>query len=187
MKLVIAQGNPGIEYINSRHNIGFMALDYLQKKHGLGDYQLKTKFNALVSEWTHGGEKIIFAKPATFYNLTGQAARSITDFYRIAPEDILVIHDELALDFGTIRVRYDGSDAGNKGIRSLISHLGPDFWRLRIGIKNDLTPQIDSADFVLSQFSTQEKKALMADILPGIDSLVTRFLDNSLEPTSTRA
>lgn len=187
MKLILAQGNPGPEYASSRHNVGFMALDFICEQRKLPAFQQKTKFQAYISEFSYEGEKVILAKPTTFYNLTGQSARAIADFYRIAPENILIIHDELALDFGTIRVRGAGSDAGNKGIRSLISHIGPDFWRIRAGIHNDLAGRMDSADFVLSQFSTQEKKALMADILPGIDSLVTRFLDNSLESTSTRA
>lgn len=186
MKLIFAQGNPGPQYAQSRHNVGFIAIDYLQQTHGLGGFQQKTKFSALISEWTHQDEKIILAKPTTFYNLTGQSARAISDFYRIAPEDILVIHDELVLDFGTLRVRSSGSDAGNKGIRSLIAHLGPEFWRLRVGIKNDLTPQIDSADFVLSGLTSDEKKTLESQVLPGVNDIVLKFLNDTLEPISER-
>lgn len=186
MKLILAQGNPGPEYASSRHNVGFMALDFICEQRKLPAFQQKTKFQAYISEFSHEGEKVILAKPTTYYNLTGQAGRAIADFYRITPENILVIHDELALDFGTIRVRSTGSDAGNKGIRSLLTHIGSDFWRIRVGIHNELAKQMDSADFVLSQFSADEKKALMADILPGVDRLAAQFLDSSLEPTSTR-
>lgn len=184
MKLILAQGNPGSEYSNTRHNVGFMALDYACDRLSASPFQQKIKFQSLISESSHHGEKIILAKPTTFYNQTGQAARALADFYKITPKDILVIHDELALDFGAIRVRNAGSDAGNKGIRSLLAHLGPEFWRIRIGINNELAGRMDSADFVLSQFSEQEKKALQATVLPNTIDLIDAFIDNRLESTS---
>lgn len=184
MKLILAQGNPGPEYARSRHNIGFMALDYLHEHQNLVDFQPKSKFQALISELSAGNDKIILAKPTTFYNETGRSARAIADFYQIATNNILLIHDELALDFGTIRVRSSGSDAGNKGVRSLTSHLGPDFWRIRIGINNPLTEHMDNADFVLSRLSEQEKKALTDSILPEVCSLVKSFIDGDIEPSS---
>ena len=186
MKLILAQGNPGPEYALSRHNIGFMALDYLREKQKLVDFQPKSKFQALISELSVGNNKIILAKPTTFYNETGRSARAIADFYKIATNDILLIHDELALDFGTIRVRGSGSDAGNKGVRSLISHIGPDFWRIRIGIKNDLTERIQSADFVLAPFAQAEVAALNASVLPSVQSMIDQFLEGSLAVTSEK-
>ena len=186
MKLILAQGNPGPEYALSRHNIGFMALDYLREKQKLVDFQPKSKFQALISELSVGNNKIILAKPTTFYNETGRSARAIADFYQIATNDILLIHDELALDFGTIRVRGSGSDAGNKGVRSLISHIGPDFWRIRIGIKNDLTERIQSAGFVLAPFAQAEVAALNASVLPSVQSMIDQFLEGSLAVTSEK-
>ena len=186
MKLILAQGNPGPEYALSRHNIGFMALDYLREKQKLVDFQPKSKFQALISELSTGNNKIILAKPTTFYNETGRSARAIADFYKIATNDILLIHDELALDFGTIRVRDSGSDAGNKGVRSLISHIGPDFWRIRIGIKNDLTERIQSAGFVLAPFAQAEVAALNASVLPSVQSMIDQFLEGSLAVTSEK-
>ena len=186
MKLILAQGNPGPEYALSRHNIGFMALDYLREKQKLVDFQPKSKFQALISELSVGNNKIILAKPTTFYNETGRSARAIADFYKIATNDILLIHDELALDFGTIRVRDSGSDAGNKGVRSLISHIGPDFWRIRIGIKNDLTERIQSAGFVLAPFAQAEVAALNASVLPSVQSMIDQFLEGSLAVTSEK-
>ena len=186
MKLILAQGNPGPEYALSRHNIGFMALDYLREKQKLVDFQPKSKFQALISELSVGNNKIILAKPTTFYNETGRSARAIADFYKIATNDILLIHDELALDFGTIRVRNSGSDAGNKGVRSLISHIGPDFWRIRVGIKNDLTERIQSADFVLAPFAQAEVAALNASVLPSVQSMIDQFLEGSLAVTSEK-
>ena len=186
MKLILAQGNPGPEYALSRHNIGFMALDYLHEQQKLVDFQPKSKFQALISELSAGDSKIILAKPTTFYNETGRSARAIADFYKIATNDILLIHDELALDFGTIRVRNSGSDAGNKGVRSLISHIGPDFWRIRVGIKNDLTERIQSADFVLAPFAQAEVAALNASVLPSVQSMIDQFLEGSLAVTSEK-
>lgn len=184
MKLIFAQGNPGPEYASSRHNIGFMALDYMCKHRELAKFQQKSKFQALLSEFLYKDEKIILAKPTTFYNQTGQAARAIADFYGIRPDDILVIHDELALEFGTVRVRNNGSDAGNKGIRSLIAHLGPDFWRIRVGIKNDLAERMQGADFVLASFSQAEKATLTSAILPVVENMIDQFLKGSLSATS---
>ena len=184
MKLILAQGNPGPEYTSSRHNVGFMVLDALREHLRAPDFQQKTKFQAQVSEHSHDGEKVILAKPTTFYNLTGQSARALCDFYKIAPQDVLVIHDELALDFGTLRVRLGGSDAGNKGIRSLNAHIGPNFWRIRVGIHNELAGRMDASDFVLSTFGSQEKTALVAAVMQDVIALSEAFIDGQLESTS---
>ena len=187
MKLIFALGNPGKEYENTRHNVGFMALDFLKSDQNWPEFQAKAKFKAEVSEIVFNGEKIILAKPATFYNLAGESARALVDFYQIEPTDILVVQDELALEFGRVRVRSSGSDAGNKGIKSLSQHLGPNFWRLRIGTNSDRPSQIETSDFVLSKFSEQEKKTLEGQIFPKVYEIIDNFLDNSLEPTSTSA
>ncbi len=149
MKLIIGLGNPEEKYKNTRHNIGFRVLtEYAEKKDV--EFALKDKFRACIAELTIDGEKVILAKPTTYYNLVGEAARLITDFYKIAPADILVVHDELALPFGTIRTRIGGSDAGNNGVKSMTQHLGPDTARLRVGVYNELRERMDDADFVLA-------------------------------------
>lgn len=186
MKLILAQGNPGKQYSESRHNVGFLAIDHYREQLSASAFQSKAKFHADICEFSHHDEKVILAKPTTFYNETGKAARQIIDFYQISSNDVLVIHDELALDFGTLRVRSSGSDAGNKGIRSLISHIGPDFWRVRIGIGHELAERMDSADFVLSRLSSHEKKTLTASLFPDVDELLTSFLDGTIEVTSKR-
>mgnify|MGYP001478817099 CR=1 FL=1 len=183
MKLIFAQGNPGKQYEQTRHNVGFLALDYYANKNSLS-FQSKMKFNADIAEHTQGGEKIIIAKPMTFYNETGVSARAIADFYKIAPEDILVIHDELMLPFGKLRVRHAGRDAGNNGIKSLNNHLGDSFARIRIGIQNDLHKQIQDTDFVLGKFTEQERKALSTLILPEVSSMIDRFIDGNLPDES---
>lgn len=184
MKLIFAQGNPGPEYASSRHNIGFLVLDNFRAEHDLPDFKLKTKFQAEITELEHSGEKIILAKPQTFYNQTGVSARAIADFYQITPENILVIHDELALDFGKIRIRQGGSDAGNNGIKSLNSHLGPSFWHLKIGIKNPQKELMNDADFVLGKLTPEEKSTLEKSIYPATSQIINQFIKGELEITS---
>lgn len=183
MKLILAQGNPGEQYAKTRHNVGFLALDFYSSKREI-EFVAKSKFQADIAEFTASDEKIIFAKPTTFYNETGQSARKLADFYKITPENILVIHDDLALPFGTIRTREKGSDAGNNGIKSLNSHLGEHYARIRVGIANELSDTIDSSDFVLSKFSGKEAKKLDDDILPKVGELIDDFISGARVDTS---
>lgn len=159
MKLIIGLGNPEERYKNTRHNVGFRIVSDYANKQG-GEFQFKDKFRACLAELGTGTDKVILAKPTTYYNNVGEAGRLIADFYKIAPEDILLIHDELALPFGTIRTRLGGSDAGNNGIKSMNQHLGTDTARIRVGVYNDLRDRIDDADFVLSNFTKAEDEAL---------------------------
>ena len=184
MKLIFAQGNPGITYDNTRHNIGFAVLDSITDALQLS-FTEKTKFQALLAETSINGEKVIFAKPTTFYNETGIAARAIADFYKLdIAKDILVIHDELALPFGTIKTRQEGSDAGNNGIKSLNQHLGAQYARIRIGIYNPLRDQINDADFVLGKFTKEESKSLPVIISQARD-YVDQFISGEFTPTRT--
>lgn len=182
MKLIIGLGNPEERYKNTRHNVGFRVLDEYAKEKGI-EFQPKDKFRAHVAEFTIDGEKVILAKPVTYYNLTGESARLIADFYKIAPEDVLIIHDELALPFGTIRTRAGGSDAGNNGIKSIIQHLGPNTARIRFGVYNELRDRIDDADFVLSNFTKVEDEAL-AELSKKVSVLIDTFIRGSFEVTT---
>lgn len=155
MKLVIGLGNIGAHFDRTRHNAGFAVLDAFATTHGL-EWATKEKFKAIIAEGDVHGQKVILAKPTTFYNLSGEAVRAIKDFYKIDNADILVVHDELALPFGTVRTRLGGSDAGNNGIKSIITHCGIDFVRVRTGIANDALANYDAADFVLGRFSAAE-------------------------------
>lgn len=176
MKIIFAQGNPGTQYAFTRHNIGFVMIDQLAKAWGV-EFVKKTKFHADIAEYSRGGEKILLVKPATFYNETGQAARLIADFYKLTPPtDFLVIHDDLALPFGTIRTRKSGSDAGNNGIKSLNAHLDVHYARIRIGIFNDQRTRMPDADFVLAQLNAEEKKSL-----PLLSGEVMRFVDGFID------
>lgn len=185
MKIILAQGNPESNYAGTRHNTGFEIINAFAAKNN-SDWSLKTKFNALIAEFSKNGEKILLVKPQTYYNETGKTARALVDFYKIDTEkDLLVIHDDLALPFGTIRIRNQGSDAGNNGIKSINSHLSPNYHRVRVGINNDSHDKMDDADFVLSKFNTDEKAELNKSIIPHALTIIDEFCADIIKITST--
>ncbi len=164
MKLIIGLGNPGPQYFNTRHNFGFLALNYFQDSvPGFSPWQSIAKFKAALSEGQIDGEKIILAKPQTFMNLSGQAVKLLADFYKIEPADILVAHDDVDLALGRLRLSFGASGGGHKGVKSIISALGTkDFVRLRLGIKPARQSFLAklfgrTAKFVLQKFSENEK------------------------------
>lgn len=182
MKIIFAQGNPGKEYENTRHNIGFFLIDELAKKYGT-EFAKKSKFHAEISEFTARDEKILLVKPTTFYNETGTSARALIDFYRCNPAiDFLAIYDDLALPFGVIRTREKGSDAGNNGVKSLNAHLGANYLRIRVGIYNERRNRQNDVDFVLGKFTTDEKTAV-PKISQAVETIVDEFIHGTFEPT----
>ncbi len=183
MKLIVGLGNAGKNYEATRHNLGFLMLDFFAKEYSLR-WQEKIKFKALCTEYSRGEEKILLIKPQTFYNNSGDAVRTMKEFYKIENEDILIIHDELALPFGTIRIRHNSSDAGNNGVKSISAHIGTNYWRIRIGIWNELQEKMDDADFVLSKFSKDEANAIQKTIHQEVLALMNSFLNNDLKTTS---
>jgi PTH1 family peptidyl-tRNA hydrolase len=178
MKLIFAQGNPEARYNHTRHNIGFAVIDDFAKAHG-AEWTDKPKFHALIAETTIDGEKVLLAKPTTYYNETGLSARSLVDFYKIESHNVLVIHDDLALPFGTVRVRSKGSDAGNNGIKSLNAHIGEGFRRIRVGTWNELRNQIDDVDFVLGKL-TADEQSKYDELSVEINRLIELFIQNRL-------
>jgi PTH1 family peptidyl-tRNA hydrolase len=185
MKVIIGLGNPEDQYTGTRHNVGFFVLDHFAKTQEV-DFQQKAKFKALVAEFQSTDEKILLVKPTTFYNNVGESYRAIIDFYNISPEDVLVVADDLALPFGTLRTRGGGSDAGNNGIKSINAHGGEGTNRLRIGISNELRTHIGDVDFVLSKFSKAESETL-ADMTPRALAVITSFIDGTFETTTHRS
>jgi len=185
MKVIFGLGNPGREYDFTRHNLGFLVLDRLAASYS-AEFLPKSKFFAHVAEFSASGEKILLVKPQTYYNEGGQAARAIIDFYKLQPTNLLAVHDELALPFGTLRVRSDGSDAGNNGIKSLSTHLGPQYPRLRIGIATQLRNQMNDADFVLGRFNAEEQAGLTA-ITDHAQTIVKGFINGTLIPSNYTA
>ncbi|MBR5647329.1 aminoacyl-tRNA hydrolase [Candidatus Saccharibacteria bacterium] len=172
MKLVIGLGNPGNQYNFTRHNSGFLALDFLFKKRGL-NWEEKPKFGAV---YARAGD-IFFLKPQDYYNESGRAVQEFMHYYKISTSDILVVCDDFNLEFGKIRNRASGSAGGNNGLKSIISTLGTeDFSRLRIGTGNDeLRKKIGDVDFVLSKF-TPEEKELLPEVLSKVAEQIDEFL-----------
>lgn len=183
MKLIIGLGNPEARYKHTRHNVGFRVLGEYAAGKGV-EFQLREKFRACIAELSVDGEKVILAKPTTYYNNVGEAGRLIADFYKLDPADILIIHDELALPFGTIRTRLGGSDAGNNGVKSLNQHLGAETARIRIGVSNELRDRIDNADFVLSNFTREEDEALTSAIFPKAVTIIDEFVASNFAHTT---
>lgn len=185
MKLIFAQGNPGPQYEHTRHNTGFLLIDAVAT-HFQASWKASTKFNAELAEADIDGQKVLFAKPHSYYNETGGVARQLIDFYKLDPsQDLLVIHDDLALPLGTIRIRQQGSDAGNNGIKSLSAHVGQHYWRIRVGIWNELRDRMDDADFVLSRLTKAEHEHITRDTAPHIVEVVRQFLQHNLAASST--
>jgi PTH1 family peptidyl-tRNA hydrolase len=160
MKLVIGLGNPGEKYQKNRHNTGFIILDELKEAWGFPDFEFSKKFNANTSEGNFEGDKIILAKPQTFMNNSGEAVQKIMNFYKLSPEDILVIHDDLDINFGELKISNDSGPAGHNGVQDIINKIGTqNFKRIRIGIEGEekrKTRIIPGDVFVLKDFSEEE-------------------------------
>lgn len=184
MKVIIGLGNPEERFRQTRHNVGFLTLSRYAETKGIA-FQQRDKFKACIAEYTVAREKVLLVKPTTYYNLVGESAHAISDFYKLDSSDVLVIHDDLALPFGTIRTREKGSDAGNNGIKSLNTHIGPDTARIRIGIANDLRLHIPDADFVLSKF-THDEQSLLVTLQPKIAELIDDFIRGQFVTTTHR-
>lgn len=157
--IVVGLGNPGEKYQNTRHNAGFRALEYYCQSHSQKIDRIK--FKALVGEGMFGGKRVLFMKPQTFMNLSGEAVKEAADFYQIPPEHIVVLFDDISLPVGRLRVRPKGSAGGQNGVKNIIAQLGSDqFPRVKIGIGAKPHPEYDLADWVLSKFTEEEQKAL---------------------------
>ena len=185
MKLILSQGNPGSKYTATRHNTGFLIIDQIAEQLG-AKFVERSKFSGLIAEVQIAGQKVLLVKPTTYYNETGQAARQLVDFYKLNPqEDVLVIHDDIALPFGSVRVRAKGSSAGNNGIKSLNAHLGEDYNRIRVGISNELKLRMqDNVSFVLAPFTKSEMTALSDSVAPCVKQLVADFCEGKLDSVS---
>lgn len=155
MKLIVGLGNPGRKYENTRHNVGFELLDQLARQHG--SPLAKSKFEGQLADVAIDGQKVLLLWPHTFMNLSGRSVRAAIDFYKIPPEDLLVVCDEFHLPLGRIRLRPQGSSGGQKGLQSVLQQLGTEqICRLRIGV-GPVPEHIHGADFVLGRFSSGER------------------------------
>lgn len=157
--IVVGLGNPGKQYENTRHNAGFITIDMLAKRYDANITKLKYK--ALLGDCTINGKRVLLLKPQTFMNNSGEAVRDAMSFYKIPPENVLVIFDDISLDVGKMRIRQKGSDGGQRGMRSIIALTGSQsFPRIKVGIGAKPNPEWNLADWVLSRFTEEEGKKL---------------------------
>lgn len=160
MFLIVGLGNPGIQYENTRHNIGFKVIDNIAKEYNIEIN--RQKFKGVYGEGFINGEKVILLKPTTYMNLSGESIREVVDFYKLTCEDIVVIYDDISLDVGRLRIREKGSAGGHNGIKSIIAHLGTDvFPRIKVGVGQ---PNVDLVNYVLGKFTDEEMEVLSESI-----------------------
>lgn len=184
--LLVGLGNIDKEYGGTRHNIGFACAEAFADQHDFPSWSEKKDLKCLLTKQIVGDTRVIAIKPTTYMNNSGEAVQAVQKFYKITNQQTLVIHDELDINFGQIRTRLGGGSAGNNGIKSLIQHIGEDFTRIRIGVKNDLSEKIDSADFVLGKFSKEEQSEL-PKLTREVSTLISEFLATSNLEHETRS
>ncbi len=179
MKLIVGLGNPGEKYKQTRHNAGFLAIDYFLKD--IGSINCQSKFHATVCEAHFGPIKTFFVKPQTFMNESGQAVKEILNFYKARPQtDLLVIHDDSDLPLGTIRMAADSSSAGHNGVQSIIDELGSqEFQRIRIGIDTRKTrDELPTENFVLLPFTVDKLNLLNKEVFPKVSKKIQDFINS---------
>ena len=169
--LVAFLGNPGLKYAGTRHNAGFMTADALAKKQNV-DIN-KARFQALTAQCELGGEKVLLMKPQTYMNLSGQAVSQAARFYKIPPEHVLVVSDEVSLPVGKLRIRTKGSAGGHNGLKNIIAQLGTDaFPRIRLGVGAPPHPEYEMIDWVLSTFQNQDAEEMEKTAARAADAVV---------------
>jgi len=177
--IVVGLGTPGTKYDNPRHNAGFLAVDRIAKKLGISVDRLK--FKSLTGDAMIAGHRVLFLKPSTFMNNSGEAVRDAAQFHKVPSERIIVIFDDISLDVGGVRIRRKGSDGGHNGIKSIIYLLGKDdFPRIKIGVGKKPHPDYDLADWVLSRFTEKDFDALNA-IFDNTLDMITKIIEGNID------
>ncbi|MBR6633421.1 MAG: aminoacyl-tRNA hydrolase [Clostridia bacterium] len=180
--IVVGLGNPGPKYDATRHNAGYMALDKIGMKHGFKAD--RAKFNALVGECNIGGHRILFMKPTTFMNNSGEAVGEASRFYKIPPERVIVLSDDISLPVGKIRIRRKGSHGGHNGLKSIEAHLSSSLYpRIKIGVGEKPHPDYDLADWVLGKFPEADRPAFnksAEDVTDALEYLLDGKFDEAM-------
>ena len=169
--LLVGLGNPGTEYAQTRHNVGFMAVDELVRRFSFDAF--KSEHKGLLAKGQIANERCLILKPETYMNLSGESVQSVMAFYKIHPQDIIVFHDDLDLPVGKVKVKIGGGSGGHNGIKNIDSHIGVNYMRVRIGVDKD--KMIDTANYVLGKPSADEQKildVLFEQIAQNIDLLL---------------
>ena len=186
--LVAGLGNPGREYAQSRHNLGWVVLDALARKLGL-TWKPAPQFEAEIARWDAADRTRWLMKPLTFMNDSGRAVSALTRFYKIVPEAVAAVYDDLTIDLGLVKVTVTGSAGGHNGVASLLEHLGDGFVRYRIGIGPKLPPQMELTDFVLGKFSPEQHTLLTQktdQYVQGLDLLLARGAETAMNQLNRR-
>ena len=171
MKLIVGLGNPGREYVHTRHNAGFEVMDAIAD-HVSADISQK-KFKALIDKVRIGNESVLLMKPQTYMNNSGEAVRAAMDFYHLTPQDLLVIYDDMDMPVGRLRLRQKGSAGGHNGLKNIIAHLGTDqFPRIRVGVGAPQHPEHEMVDWVIGGFTTAERKVVDEAVGRAVDAAV---------------
>jgi PTH1 family peptidyl-tRNA hydrolase len=185
--LIVGLGNIGAQYDNTRHNVGFACVDAFVQKNDLGGWTDKKDLKCQLASGQIGDSRVIVIKPTTLMNLSGEAVLAVAQFYKIPTQLIVVVHDELDIDFGQIRTRIGGSSAGHNGIKSVSKLLGDEtYGRIRVGIGPKKPAQMDSADFVLQKFSDKEQTDMPA-LLKEATAILSEYTYGSQLATETRS
>jgi peptidyl-tRNA hydrolase, PTH1 family len=188
ISLVAGLGNPGREYESTRHNLGWVVLDAFAKKHGL-TWKQAPQFQAEIARWDAAGQTRWLVKPLTFMNGSGQAVGAMARFYKLAPESIVAVYDDLTIDLGLVKVTVTGSAGGHNGVASLLEHLGDGFARYRLGVGPKHPAQMDMADFVLGKFTPDQSILVNQKLdhyVSGLDLLLSRGTDAAMNQLNRR-
>jgi peptidyl-tRNA hydrolase, PTH1 family len=184
--LVVGLGNPGEEYEGSRHNVGFICVDEFARKNSLDPWARKKDLQCQLTQTTIGDTRVILCKPQTFMNLSGESVQAVIHFYKLSLDQVVIVHDELDVNFGQIRCRVGGSAAGNNGIKSVSQHIGEDYGRVRVGIGPKKPEQMDTADFVLQDFTRAEQDRLPA-LTREVNAILSEYAYGSSVTAETRS
>jgi PTH1 family peptidyl-tRNA hydrolase len=183
LRIVAGLGNPGPEHLVTRHNAGFWFVDLLARRHG-GEFRDYRKFSGETARITVSGQELILLKPTTYMNRSGLSIRQLSDFFKVAPENVLVAHDELDLPVGVVKLKRGGGHGGHNGLRDTITHLGEDFWRLRIGIGHPGN-KAEVLDYVLNRAPRMEEEMIL-DSVNGAADCLPLMLEQGAERAMTK-
>jgi PTH1 family peptidyl-tRNA hydrolase len=185
--LLIGLGNPGAEYDDTRHNIGFACIDaFVSAQSAMEPWISKKDLKCVMSSGRLGETKVIAVKPTTFMNLSGESVQAVCNFYKIHPDNIVVVHDELDIDFGQLRLRVGGSSAGHNGVKSVTQHIGENYGRVRVGIGPKTPARIKSEDFVLKKFSSEEREQV-GNLKQEVNAILSEYVYGNGLPNETRS
>jgi peptidyl-tRNA hydrolase, PTH1 family len=183
LRIIVGLGNPGPEHLVTRHNAGFWFVDLLARRHG-SEFRDYRKFSGETAKINIAGQEIVLLKPTTYMNRSGLSIRQLSDFYKIAPEDILVAHDELDLPVGTVRLKQGGGHGGHNGLRDTIAHIGETFWRMRLGIGHPGN-KAEVIDYVLTRAPRAEEDLILDTVGTAVDC-IPLLLEQGAERAMTR-